>query len=90
MTFFSFNPLSINYLECVTMNNQEGRPRTKIIDINNNESVFYHFSVKLNKHGRICNIINDPYAKLCVAIVVKNINLRVFDIVSNQTRVIME
>ena len=29
MTFLSFNPLNVNSLECVSMNNQECRTRTK-------------------------------------------------------------
>ena len=35
-----------------------------------------------------CNNINDPYAKLCVPNVVKNINVRVFNLMSfsNQKR----
>ena len=36
MTFFNFNPLNVNSLECVSMNNQECKKRTKIININNN------------------------------------------------------
>ena len=36
-----FNLSYINSLECVSMNNQECRARTKIIDVNNNEPVFY-------------------------------------------------
>ena len=39
MTFFSFNPLSVNSLECVSVNNQECKIRTKVIDINNNEPI---------------------------------------------------
>ena len=31
MTFFSLNPLNVNPLECVSMNNQECKTRTKII-----------------------------------------------------------
>ena len=44
MTFFNFNPSSLSSLECVSMNN-------KYININNNnnESVFYPFSIKVNK-----------------------------------------
>ena len=52
---------SCNALKCVLMNNQECKIRTKIIDINNNEPLFYPFSSSVNK----CNNINDPYAKLC-------------------------
>ena len=37
--FFSYNVLNINSLECVSINNQECRTRTKIININNNEPV---------------------------------------------------
>ena len=47
MTFFSFNPLNINSLECVSMNNEECKTRTKIINTNNNKLVFYPFSIKV-------------------------------------------
>ena len=40
MTFFSYNVLNVNTLECVSINNQECKIRTKIIDINNNEPSF--------------------------------------------------
>ena len=88
MTFFSCNPLNVNALKCVSMNNQECRTRTKIIDINNNEPVFYPFSIKVNKCSGTCNNINGPYAKLCVLDVFKNINVRVFNLMSwsNQAR----
>ena len=86
LTFFSFNPSNVNSLECVSMNNQECRTRTKITNINNNEPVFYPFSIKVNKCSGSCNNINNPYA-LCVSDVVKNINVKVFNSVSwsNQT-----
>ena len=60
------------------MNNQECKTRAKTINIENNEPVFYPFSVKVNKCSRSCNNTNDPYAKLCVPDVVKNINVKVF------------
>ena len=70
------------------MNNQERRTRTKIININNNKPVFYPFSIKVNKCSGSCNNINDPYVKLCVPDVVKNINVKVFNLMSwsNQTK----
>ena len=49
MTFFSFNPLNGNSVECVSRNNQECKIRTKIIDINNNDPTFYPFSIGVNK-----------------------------------------
>ena len=88
MTFFYFNVLNVNSLECVSMNNQERKTKTKIIIINNNERVFYRFSIKVNKCSGSCNNINDPYTKLRVPDVVKNINVKVFNLMSfsNQTK----
>ena len=64
------------------MNNQECKIRAKIIDVNNNEPVFYPFSIKVNKCSGSCNNINNPYAKLCVPDVVKNINVKVSNLMS--------
>ena len=88
VAFFSFNPLSVNSLECVSVSNQKCKIRTKVIDMNNNEPVFYPFSIKVNKCSGSCNNISDPYAKFCVTGVVKNINVRVFNLMSwsNQIR----
>ena len=62
------------------MNTQECRAKPKIININNNEPVFYLYSVNINNNEPVfylysvnidkssgsCNNINDPYAKLCI------------------------
>ena len=82
ITFLNFNPSNVNSLECLSMNNQECKTRTKIININNNEPVFYSFSIKVNKCSRSCNNINDPYAKWCVPDVIKKINFKVFNLMS--------
>ena len=70
------------------MNNQECKARPKIIDDNNNESVFYPYSIKVNKCSGSCSNINDPYGKLCVPDIIKNINVKVFNLMSriNETR----
>ena len=70
------------------MNNQEYKTRPKIVNINSNETSFYPYSVKINKCSGSSNNINDPFAKLCVLDVVKNINLKVFNPMSrnNATR----
>ena len=82
MKFFSFNPLNLNSLEFVSMNNQECKTRTKIVNINNNEPVFYPFSINVNKCSGSCHNVNDPYAKLYVLDVVKNINVKVCNLMS--------
>ena len=77
MTFLVSN---VNPLECVSMNNQECKIRSEII--NNNEPVFYPFNIEANKCSGSCNNINDPYARSCVLDVIKNINVKVFNLVS--------
>ena len=88
MTFFNFNTLNTNSLECVSMNNQECKTRTKITNVNNNELLFYPFSIKVSKCSESCNNINYSYAKLRVPDVVKKINVKIFNLMSwsNQTR----
>ena len=76
MTFFSFNVLSVNYLECISMKNQECEIRPEVINVNTNNPVFYPFSVKVNKCSGNCNNISNPYARLCARDVVKNMNLK--------------
>ena len=36
MTFFNSNVLNVNSLECVSMNNQESKVRSEIINVNTN------------------------------------------------------
>ena len=66
-----------NALECVSMKNQECKVRPEIISVNSNEPVFYPFSVKTSKCRGSCNNINEPYAKICVPDVIKNLNVNV-------------
>ena len=82
MSCFSWNAIPLNALKCVTMNNQERKRRTKITDINNNEPSFYQYSILVTKCSGSCKNINDPYAKLCVPDIVKNINIKVFNLIS--------
>ena len=86
-----FNLAYVNPLECISMNNQECKARPKIIDVNNNEPVLYPYSIKVNKCSVSCSNINDPYAKLCVPDIIKNINVKVFKLMSkiNETRQII-
>ena len=85
---FSCNILNLIPLKCVSVNNQECKIRTKIIDINNNEPSFYPYSIQINKCIGSSNNINDPYAKLYVPDVAKNVNVKVFNPTSrtNETR----
>ena len=80
--------VSTTSLNCTSMKNQECKVRPEIININNKEPVFYPFSIKTSKCGGSCNNINGPYAKICVSNVIKDLNVKVFNLISrtNETR----
>ena len=84
--FFS-NLASKTPLSCISMN-QVCKVRPEIINVNSNEPVFYPFSIKTSKCGGSCNNINDQYAKICVPDVVKDLNVKIFNLISrtNETR----
>ena len=75
-------------LKCISRTNHECKVRPQIVNVNSNEPVFYPFSIKTSRSSSSCNNINDPYAKMCVSDVVKNINVKVFNLMSktNETR----
>ena len=62
------------------MTNQERKVRPEIVNVNSNEPVFCPFSIKTSKCSSSCNNINDPYANLCFLDVVKNLNVKVFNL----------
>ena len=69
-------------LSCISMNNQEHKVRPQVVNVNGEEFVFFPFSIKISKCTGSCHNINDPYAKLCVSDVVKNLNVKVFNLMS--------
>ena len=81
--------LSATPLNCISMKNQECKIRPQII-INSNNPIFYLFSIKINKCSGNCTNINSQYAKMCVPDIVKNLNVKVFKLMSrnNETRYI--
>ena len=87
-SFTNANSLNAIPLSCISMKNQECKVRPEIINVNSNEPVFYPFSIKTSKCSGSCNNINDPHAKICVPNVIKNLNVKVFNLMSrtNETR----
>ena len=80
--------VSTTSLNCITMKNQECKVIPEIINISSNQPVFYPFSIEINKCSGSCNNINDPYAKICLPNVTKDLNVKVFNLMSktNETR----
>ena len=70
------------------MNNQPCKIRPEIINLHSNEPVFYPFSIKTSKYSGSCNNINDPYARICVPDTVKDLNVKVFNLMSRTNETI--
>ena len=70
------------------MNNQTCKVGPETINVNSNEPAFYPFSIKTSKCSGSCKNINDPYAKICVPDAIKDLNVKVFNLMSrtNETR----
>ena len=78
MMFSGCNLSSVNPLQCASMKNQECKVRPEIVNVDSNEALFYPFIIETSKCSGSCNNITDPYAKLCVPDIAKNINIKVF------------
>ena len=79
---------TIDLLSYISMNNQAYKVRPETINVNSNEPVFYPFSIKASKCSGSCNNINYPHAKIWVPEAVKDLNVKVFNLMSrtNETR----
>ena len=77
-------------LNCTSMKNQECKVRPQVININGNNPIFYPFSIKINECSGNCNNINNRYPKICGPDVIKDLNVKVFNLMSitNETRFI--
>ena len=68
------------------MNNQECKTRPQVINVNGDEPAFFPLIIETSKVSGSCNNINYPYAKICVPDVVKNLNVKVFNLVSRTNK----
>ena len=88
--FTNASSLNAIPLSCISMDNQECKTRPQVVNLNGDEPVFFPFSIETSKCSGSCNNINYPCAKICVPDVVKNLNAKVFNLMSrtNKTRFI--
>ena len=87
VTFVGYGTLiSLNLLEYVSMSNQESNVRPAMVSINSNEPLFYSYSILVHKCSGDCNDINNTYAKLCVPDIVKNMNIKIFNLLSKNNK----
>ena len=76
----------------VSLNNQPCKARPTIINMNTDKNLFYPFTVSVNRCRGSCNTVDNPYARVCVPNKVKNINVKVFNLMSgvNETRFLVQ
>ena len=90
LTISLFNVSKVNALECLSVINQECTPRSKILDVNEgvDEALFYPYNVQVNKCSGSCNTLDDPMARICVPDIIKNVNIKVYNLLMrlNETR----
>ena len=68
-------------LNFISMKNQECKTRPQVFNVNSNNPIFYPFSIKRSRRSGNCNNINYLYAKICVPDIIKNLNVKVFNLV---------
>ena len=87
-----FNMVAVEALKCMSVVNQRCMPRPKILDVNAiDEPVYYPYNVMINKCSESCNDTNHPMAKLCVPDAIKNVNMKVYNLLmrANETKNVM-
>ena len=76
------NFTNANSLSCISMNNHDCKTRAQVINVN----VFFPFSIETSKCTGSCNNINYPYAIICIPNVAKNVNVKVFNLMSRPNK----
>ena len=76
------------FLSTLTSVSSLSKIRPQIVNVNSDDPVFYLFSIKASECSGSWNSINNPYAKMCVPYVVKNLIVKAFNLMSitNETR----
>ena len=72
-------------LSCISMKIQECKTRIQVVNVDINNPIFCPFSIKTSKCSGNCNNINNPYAKICVPDVIKDLNVKVFNLMLRTT-----
>ena len=90
--FVGLNVTNAVLLKGISVSDQECKVRLAITNINSDVTLFYTYIVTINKCSASCNEIKNQYAKLCVPDVVKDMNIKAFNLTlrTNETNVMMD
>ena len=67
---------AVNSLKCISLKNQKYKVREVTI---NNEYMTYPNDIKVNRCNGNCNNITNPYSKVCIHDIIKNVTVKMFD-----------
>ena len=70
---------TVNSLKCISLKNQECKVRKVIID---NDYMNFPYKIEVNRCVGSCNDINNSYLKVFSPDIVKNISIKVFNLIS--------
>ena len=68
---------------CLLLKNQECGVRKVIID---NDYMTFPYKIGVNRCVGSCNDVENPYFKVCLPDIVRNITVKVFDLISQQSK----
>ena len=74
---------TVNSLKCISLKNQECKVREVIT---NNEYMTCRYNIQVNRCNGNCNNITNPYSKVCIPDIVKNVTVKVFNLISQQNK----
>ena len=79
---------TVNSLKFISLKNQKCKVRKVIVD---NKYKTYPYSVKINRCNGNCNNISNPYSRVCIPDITKNVTLKIFDLMTltNKTKQII-
>ena len=78
-------------VKCVSLSNQPCKARPTIVNIKSDKTLlikFYSYTVTVNESGGSCNTSDDPYSQVCDQNKVRNMNLKVFILMSGVNKTI--
>ena len=70
---------TVNSLKCISLKNQECKVRKVIVD---NKYMAYPYKIQIDRCVGSCNNISNPHSKVCIPDVVKNVTVKMFDLMN--------
>ena len=76
---------TVNSLKCIAVKNRECKAREVVVK---SEHMTFLYDIKVSRCSGNCNNITNPYAKVCVPDIIKNVTVKIFDLMTltNKTR----